>query len=81
VKVVKADRFTHVVQLRVHSTIKGEVLRTRWISTSADEAACGFTFRVGETYEVFARGRTSDVSLCSGTRVLTKEATRPPRSH
>ncbi|MFD0959607.1 hypothetical protein [Paenibacillus chungangensis] len=54
---------------RVHRVWKGKVASTIEVVSSADEASCGFEFKDGLKYVVFAytTGDQLEVSLCSRT--------------
>ncbi len=56
----------------LESTQKGKVDERPVVTTSRDEASCGFTFVVGKRYQVFARqsGGELETNLCDGTREL-----------
>ncbi|HYZ92027.1 MAG TPA: hypothetical protein VFA34_06480 [Actinomycetota bacterium] len=54
----------------VESTQKGTTTRKQIVSSSRDEASCGFTFEIGKRYQVFASKTNGELrtSLCDGTR-------------
>lgn len=56
----------------LESTQKGRVEERPVVTTSRDEASCGFTFVVGKRYQVFGRqsGGELETNLCDGTREL-----------
>lgn len=57
-------------RFRVGRTYKGHPGRWVTVSTTANEASCGYNFEVGKRYTVFAdesRGEYS-TNLCSGTK-------------
>jgi hypothetical protein len=66
----------HVVRLRVESSWKGAKCGEATVVTASEDAACGYTFQVGQSYLVYAvkeQGKLS-TNLCSRTKP-TSEAT------
>lgn len=61
----------HLVKLDVRQSWKGVDRPTIEVVTNSDEASCGFEFKVGRRYLVFAEGGTIDtrlrVSICGST--------------
>lgn len=59
------------VRLKAHQVWKGEVVPEVTLYTSRDSAACGFPFRPGDRYVVYANLLQTgqyEASLCSRTR-------------
>jgi hypothetical protein len=56
----------------VRSVQKGSADDPADVRSSADEASCGFEFRVGKRYQVYAgrAGGNLNTGLCAGTRAL-----------
>ena len=67
------DRVLQVV-FEVVRTWKGANAERLEVSTAANEAACGYTFREGESYLVYTdeRDGTEWTGLCSRTRPMTE---------
>lgn len=69
---IENDRQSHLVTLQVERWWKGGDSATLTVSTAKSGAACGYNFRKGERYLVYAHGGAKDkplrVSLCSRTR-------------
>ena len=66
-----------LVWLDVTRIWKGVKDRQILVSTASHEAACGFPFRVGETYLVYATGENGPMlrtGLCSRTKRLAEAA-------
>jgi len=64
----------------VRSVQKGSVEDPARVRSASDEASCGFEFRIGKRYQVYA-GRSGDnlsTGLCSGTRSLAGGAVYTP---
>jgi hypothetical protein len=57
-------------RFRVGKTYKGHPGRWVTVSTTANEASCGYDFEVGDRYTVFAFEKRGEFStnLCSGTK-------------
>lgn len=58
------------VKFKVNTVWKGEINETTFIATNYHEAACGYPFRIGEEYIVYANEWNGIlwVGLCSRTR-------------
>jgi hypothetical protein len=61
------------VTLRVSEAWKGPQKETLEVSTPRDGATCGYAFKEGQEYLVYASGKeeTFEVDLCSGTKPLS----------
>jgi len=59
-----------VVTIEIEESYRGISGKSVQVVTAADEAACGYSFREGERYLIFAgkQGSRLGVSLCSATR-------------
>jgi len=64
---------TATATMRVSEVWKGTKQETLEVSTPASGAACGYPFKEGQEYLVYAYGkRDLKVNLCSGTKPLSK---------
>jgi hypothetical protein len=61
------------VTLRVSEAWKGPQQETLVVSTPRDGATCGYAFKEGQEYLVYAYGKEEpfEVDLCSGTKQLS----------
>ena len=61
------------VTLRVSEAWKGPQQETLEVSTPRDGATCGYAFKEGQEYLVYAYGKEEpfEVDLCSGTKALS----------
>jgi hypothetical protein len=74
-------RSTHVL-LEVERTYKGSAVTQFIVDAGYGEASCGFDFKVGETYLVYARqgaGGEWSTTLCSRTKELVDAVEDLPR--
>ncbi len=58
-----------VVEFKVDTVWKGEINETTYVTTNYHEETCGYPFKIGEKYIVYAYERDGElsVSLCSRT--------------
>jgi hypothetical protein len=56
----------------VEHVFKGNVAKQQQVNSAAMDMSCGFPFKVGDRYQVYARreGNTLTTRLCSGTKPL-----------
>ncbi len=61
------------IEFKVTTVWKGELNETAFITTNYHGATCGYPFRIGEEYIVYADGRNGvlRVGLCSRTRPVS----------
>lgn len=75
-EVVEVDKGSQIstVTLRVNEVWKGPQRETIQVSTPSDEAACGYSFKEGQEYLVYAYGKEEPFKddLCSQTKPLSK---------
>jgi hypothetical protein len=67
---VTTSGVNHVVRLRVESSWKGAKCGEVTVLTASEDAACGYSFQVGQSYLVYAvkeQGKLS-TNLCSRTK-------------
>lgn len=60
------------IRLKVHHVWKGRLTHEAVVYTGRDDAGCGFPFRLGGRYVVYARlghEEENEVSLCSRTKL------------
>ena len=67
---------TNTVRLRVERSWKGAKCGEVTVVTSADSAACGYDFQVGQSYLVYAERQKGklNASLCSRTSLTSQAA-------
>lgn len=72
----KSGKYSARVKIRVEKLWKGILKDTYTVSTALISASCGYSFKVGEKYLVYAFADGTDdklqVSSCSRTKLLTK---------
>lgn len=76
-KVTRISANRSLVWLEVHRAWKGVKEPEMLVSTASHEAACGFPFRIGEHYLVYATGQNGPMlrtGLCSRTKRLAEAA-------
>ena len=60
------------VSFRVSEVWKGPEQDTLEVSTPRYEASCGYSFKEGQEYLVYAEGKRMEVSSCGGTTLLSE---------
>jgi putative component of toxin-antitoxin plasmid stabilization module len=65
----------------VERVFKGNVAKQQQVNSAAMDMSCGFQFKVGDRYQVYARreGHTLSTHLCSGTKPLAVNIGDLPR--
>lgn len=74
-RIVQGDQFPEVeVTFDVSTVWKGLVSKTIIVKTADNSAACGYPFRAGEEYIVYAYGEEDDLQtgICTRTAFLTR---------
>jgi hypothetical protein len=61
-----------LVSFRVSEVWKGPEQDTLEVSTPRYEASCGYSFKEGQEYLVYAEGKRMEVSSCGGTTLLSE---------
>lgn len=67
------DEYYLIVKFKVEESWKGKAEKEITITTAADSAMCGYGFKVGEKYVVYAHGSDDELStnICSRTTFVT----------
>ena len=68
------NEYVYHVTFRVHRAWKGSGTAKETIITPLLDGMCGYPFRTGEKYLVFAYGKNPATSLCTRTKLLTDAA-------
>ena len=77
VKSISQVGMNNSVKFQVNKLSKGDSDENVTVTTGLDEAACGFNFEIGNTYQVYTDGDDKlSTGICNGTRLLT-EAEEP----
>jgi hypothetical protein len=63
---------TNKVSFRVSEVWKGPEQDTLEVSTPRYEASCGYSFKEGQEYLVYAEGKKMKVTYCGRTTLLSK---------
>jgi hypothetical protein len=63
---------TDAVSFQVSEVWKGSERETLQVSTASQGPSCGYPFKEGQEYLVYARGKRMNVSACEETKPLSE---------
>lgn len=68
------SKYIKVIKLKLKESWKGNLLKTFTITTAFSGGMCGYTFKVGREYLIYANGKDSkslSTTNCTRTAILT----------